>query len=283
MNTKLQWVSQLAEKTLTLEYRDGGVTHVSATHDTGRRILSETVTAFIEYDAILQRTGCADQLIHANQVFCVPPGQRHQIKNVSGRSGISRWSHISFHLLGNIDVFSLLEPPLVVAGHTAGRIGEINAALTALHAPGVLSLHRVAQRQALAMELLAILAEHATVRGGRLPADETVVQRLSNVLELISQDLSHPPDIKQMAHACGLSVSRFHATFKTVMGASPGRYLQDLRLLRARQLLLAGDLPVKSVAAETGFADVFHFSRLFRKRCGASPSAYRAQVHRGLM
>ena len=46
---------------------------------------------------------------------------------------------------------------------------------------------------------------------------------------------------------------------------------------------LAGDLPVKAVAAETGFGDVFHFSRLFRKRCGTSPSAYRTQVRRGRM
>ena len=66
------------------------------------------------------------------------------------------------------------------------------------------------------------------------------------------------------------------------MGMAPGRYLQDLRLRKARSRLLSGDLAIKSVAAEVGYPDEFHFSRLFRKRFGRSPSEHRriARDHR---
>jgi AraC family transcriptional regulator, arabinose operon regulatory protein len=283
MDAKMRWISQLAERTLVLEYQCGGVTRVGPGHTTGWRTLPGTLTAFTTgYESLLLRPGQPDLHVHSGQVLCVPQGERHQIDIASRRGGVSRWSHIAFRLLGGIDVFSLLVPPAVLTGAPARRIGTINEELAALHAPGEAPLHRVARRQSLAMELLAILAEHSGVREDRLPAADAL-PRLGGVLELMAKDLAHPPDIDQMARACSLSTSRFHATFRSVMGVSPGRYLQDLRLLRAKHLLLAADLPVKAVADETGFGDVFLFSRLFRKRCGSSPSAYRAQVRRGLM
>ena len=210
-------------------------------------------------------------------VFYLAQGVYHRSDIAGERPGVSRWSHIAFRLLGGIDVFSLMDLPVVITGPDARQIGKINEELVTLHAPGKPSLSRVARRQALALELLAILAERSTVREGRLPALESV-QRLDGALQLIARNLACPPGIPEMARACALSPSRFHAIFRSAMGLSPGRYLQDLRLLRARHLLVTGDLPVKAVAAETGFGDVFHFSRLFRKRCGCSPSAYRTQI-----
>ena len=284
MDATTRWVSELAERTLTLEYQSGGVTRVESEHTTGWRTLPSTLTTFITgYDSVLRRPDYGTLRIHCGETLCVPQGQRHRIDNVSRCGGISRWSHISFRLLGGIDVFSLLEPPAIITGSAARQIGKINEALAGLPAPKDSPLHCVARRQSLALELLAILTERSTVREDRLPAGEATVQRIGGVLELISKNMADPPNINQMARTCALSASRFHATFKSVMGVSPGRYLQDLRLLRAKHLLLTGELPVKSVASETGFGDAFHFSRLFRKRCGISPSAYRAKFRRGQM
>ena len=282
MDAKAKWISQLAEQTLTVEYQSGGITQVSPPHNTGWRTLPGTVTAYITgYKAVISRAGFPDVRLHPGQALCVPQGQHHRVM-LTGRAGdVSRWSHVAFRLLGGIDVFSLLDPPLVISGIAARRIGTLNEELTALHATGHASLHGVVRQKALALELLAVLVGQSTVREDRLPSGEAV-QQLSGVLEMISQNLAHPPDINQMARACSLSVSHFHATFKSVMGVSPGRYRQDLQILRARHLLLTGDLPVKSIATESGFADVFHFSRIFRKRCGSSPSAYRAQVRQGM-
>ena len=277
MDKKILWISQMTEQTLALEYLCGGVTHVTPPHDTGWRTLPGTAMSFIQgYKAVLHRPGKPDVFIYPNQSLCIPQGQHHRVELVGRKGGMSRWSHISFHFLGGIDVFSLFETPTVITGSAARRIGEINEELVSLHAGDVLP-HQVIRRKALAMELLSIPTEQSTMLLDRLPSGDAM-ERLAGVLELISRNLSKPPDINQMARSCAMSVSRFHATFKSVMGVSPGRYLQDLRLLRAKQLLLTGNMSVKAVSAESGFGDVFHFSRLFRKRCGTSPSAYCAQI-----
>jgi AraC-like DNA-binding protein len=47
---------------------------------------------------------------------------------------------------------------------------------------------------------------------------------------------------------------------------------------RAAARLRVDDSPLKEIAAELGFCDEFHFSKLFKRRTGLSPSAYRTQL-----
>jgi transcriptional regulator GlxA family with amidase domain len=52
-------------------------------------------------------------------------------------------------------------------------------------------------------------------------------------------------------------------------------YLRKLRLARACSLLLSSDKSIGRVAAESGFVNQFHFSRIFKESMGVSPSDYR--------
>lgn len=279
METRLRWLIQRIEEGLTLTYQAGGVTPVAPPYDTGWRSLPATVTAFVlGYKFLFYQRDLPAVEVHPGEALCVPPDRPHRILLTGRKAGISRWSHIAFHIFGGIDLFSFLERPGIICGAPAKRMGEINEALSILHAPKeALTLTAAVRRKALALELLAILMEGAVMREDRLPTGD-ILERFSSVLERMADEPSRPLTVEEMARACSLSVSRFHSAFKSVMGVSPGRYLQDRRLQHARQLLLTGDLPVKVVAAEAGFRDAFHFSRLFRKRCGLSPSDYRAQI-----
>ncbi|MNL82542.1 Transcriptional activator NphR [compost metagenome] len=55
----------------------------------------------------------------------------------------------------------------------------------------------------------------------------------------------------------------------------PHQWQMKARIDRVKQQLAETDLPLTSVAAETGFADAAHFSRVFRQQVGVSPSAWR--------
>ena len=91
--------------------------------------------------------------------------------------------------------------------------------------------------------------------------------------------LKRPIYHEQLAQLCRLSPSRFHAVFRDI----PGGYLQDLRLRKAQSLLLSTGEAVKTVAARVGYPDEFHFSRLFRKRFGQAPSAFRERSRHLIM
>ena len=63
------------------------------------------------------------------------------------------------------------------------------------------------------------------------------------------------------------------------MSASPGwRYILDLRIQRAKELLRASKMTVFEASVRTGFADQAHFTKVFRHLVGAAPIKYRRQA-----
>ena len=64
--------------------------------------------------------------------------------------------------------------------------------------------------------------------------------------------------------------------FRTVVGKTPSDFLTDVRISRAKELLVSTpDLPIADIASATGFSDQYYFSRVFSKMCGISPARYR--------
>ncbi len=53
------------------------------------------------------------------------------------------------------------------------------------------------------------------------------------------------------------------------------KYIERVRLERAVDLLMTSDVSVGDIAELCGFCDIYHFSKTFKKRFGASPSSYR--------
>ncbi len=83
-------------------------------------------------------------------------------------------------------------------------------------------------------------------------------------------------DLSAAVRATGYTDGYVRRAFRRIHGQPPLAYLNGLRIAYARNLLgLYGpDLPVREVAAQSGFADPLYFSRLFRKATGRSPRAY---------
>jgi AraC family transcriptional regulator len=63
--------------------------------------------------------------------------------------------------------------------------------------------------------------------------------------------------------------------FRRSFGCTVGEYLRRLRIERATEQLAGGDTPLAEIALAAGFADQSHFSNVFRRRTGMSPSAFR--------
>ena len=63
--------------------------------------------------------------------------------------------------------------------------------------------------------------------------------------------------------------------FRQRTGMTPQRYLTDIRLNQAKELLAASSLNVGEIAAVVGYENALYFSRIFRKYVGVSPREYR--------
>lgn len=79
--------------------------------------------------------------------------------------------------------------------------------------------------------------------------------------------------LERMAQAAGMSRSAFAAEFRAVVGRTPAEYLLHWRAAVAQSMLGAGT-PVKTAAAELGYATAASFSRAFTQAVGVSPRAW---------
>jgi len=74
-----------------------------------------------------------------------------------------------------------------------------------------------------------------------------------------------------LAKKSGVSEGYLRSLFRQRLGSSPVKFRNNLRLMRARDMLLSTDMSVKEAAASVGFQDQLYFSRIFRSHFGVSP------------
>jgi|APTNR8051073442_1049403.scaffolds.fasta_scaffold01667_10 AraC-like DNA-binding protein len=84
---------------------------------------------------------------------------------------------------------------------------------------------------------------------------------------------AHNIAVSDISKEAGLSEYHFFRLFKMAFQTTPYQYLLDKRLLHAHHQLLSGHCTVSEVALATGFADIFSFSKAFKKRFGVPPSS----------
>lgn len=99
--------------------------------------------------------------------------------------------------------------------------------------------------------------------------------RITQAISFMEQNLSGPIDIPSVANSYGFSSSGFRRVFKSMTGVAPICFLNNLRIQKAKHLLLTRDLFVKQVAAQCGFSSVEYFCSSFIKAVGRSPSDFR--------
>jgi len=95
--------------------------------------------------------------------------------------------------------------------------------------------------------------------------------KLIRVIRQMEANLEEPLDRGQLAAAAGLSTRQLERLFRKYLNRSPARYYVELRLNRARLLLLQTNMSVIDVALACGFVSASHFSKCYRDFFGKTP------------
>ncbi len=99
--------------------------------------------------------------------------------------------------------------------------------------------------------------------------------KLIGIIERMEQNLEEPLSPSILAREAGLSTRQLERLFRRYLDRSPKRYYLELRLKKARLLLLQTDMSVINVALACGFSSPSHFSKCYRAFYGRTP--YREQ------
>ena len=101
--------------------------------------------------------------------------------------------------------------------------------------------------------------------------------RILSIIELMEANLTEPLSLVEIADFAGLSRRQIERLFRQHMGRSPARYYLEIRLDRARHLLIQSALPVVEVAVACGFVSASHFSKCYRELYARSPQQERVE------
>lgn len=84
--------------------------------------------------------------------------------------------------------------------------------------------------------------------------------------------------LEDIAKEFGMSVRTFNRRFKAAVDQSPLQYLQTIRATTAKQLLQSSNFSINEIAYKVGYQDTSHFTQIFKKIIGITPSQYRLTV-----
>ena len=101
-------------------------------------------------------------------------------------------------------------------------------------------------------------------------------ERVEAVRELFETRYSEAHSLLSVARSIGMSPFQFCRVFAELVGTPPHRYLLDVRLNRAAQLLSDGK-PVTETCFDVGFSNLSHFTRSFQRRFGCVPSSIKSR------
>lgn len=99
--------------------------------------------------------------------------------------------------------------------------------------------------------------------------------RMRRVIEFMMAHLEEDIGLEDLAASVNLSAFHFARMFKATTGTAPHRYLADLRLQAAKEMLAQGRLSIAEIAVACCFSSHANFSRAFRQHAGVTPLEYR--------
>ncbi len=242
--------------------------------------------------------------IRPGDVVFLPPGYRH---GWAYRTGVHRAVHFDFHAnpslraYDNLQHTSTLVPtqppktamplfeiaggdragitiPLVTPVRHPGLWSERMTALAAMRLIGGALADAVAVIEALGW-MIRTVAEDAksagiTESGSQNERLLTLIRELDGSAE---RDAPTWPTVAEMARRVDLGETAFRAAFRRVTGRAPRDYVEEQRIGRAKHLLIETDRSVKAIALSEGYDDAYHFSRVFKRVTGLSPTAFRGR------
>lgn len=254
-----------------------------------------------DHELVLFRTGEYLLEVAGERYACpagsfaiVPPGCWHTSYNVGGERGRRQWCHFDWlpgpdHAETPVMTFHpdppqserlRLAPGFVPTGvlhgpiRSPGRVDALMGQLIVQQRSGSVR-DRLLCRATLLALLVELLLPTDPVPEPR-PAAERLATSVRRLLDEAAARSGPVPPIVPLLRSLGKSYAHLCRLFRAEYGISPLRYIHAARMGRARLLLAEGRLGVAEIAYRLGYDDPGHFTRVFRKITGTTPTAFLA-------
>ena len=267
--TNLAWFSSACTKVHDLRYR--GLMDVRDGRDVRRLVVCEALgeRKRDDWNAISRWLG--GELVRAPKplgVVCYDDSDAARVADVCRAYGLSIPEEVAILGIGN-DTFicEYQETPLSSVIHDSEATGYRGARL----------LDRLMDGDRPPSAPILIPPRGIVIRKSTetIAASDPTVRR---ALAYIDAHLASAFGIAQIADELGVTAISLHRLFRKHLGRRVGDEIRRARIAKAKILLQTSDLKIGGIARKTGFCNLAHFTRTFKRTCGMNPSAYRRTV-----
>ena len=126
------------------------------------------------------------------------------------------------------------------------------------------------------LEILGII--NAISKFKNVSQTNPTARLISKAKFIFQEAIEDTINIEEMVKELPMGYSKFRKVFKQMTGFTPNQYYLEMRLNKAKSLLISTDLNIVEISHLTGFETLFYFSALFKKKNGVSPKFYRRSI-----
>jgi AraC family transcriptional regulator, arabinose operon regulatory protein len=101
---------------------------------------------------------------------------------------------------------------------------------------------------------------------------------MENVIKAMNLEFHQEHSIEYYAKISNLTVFQFIRNFKKITQFTPAKYIEKIRVAKAKELLCDSDLSITEISCIVGYKDPFYFSKVFKKSTSIAPSEFRINL-----
>ncbi len=104
---------------------------------------------------------------------------------------------------------------------------------------------------------------------------------MNRIMTCINENIGNPDfNVEELTEIIGISRAQLHRKMKEITGISSGEFIRNIRLEQAAQLIKKGKINITQVAYAVGFNNQTHFSTVFKKHFGMTPTEYAQETNK---
>ncbi len=208
------------------------------------------------------------------QLFLMPAGIKQSYSFINDNTFTKYWCHFTA-VTGEVNLFDMISTPHYIDVDDILIVESIFRRLVMFYMDN--GLTSSLQSRGVLCELVAYYLEKAS-KQYLLQKDSESAGKLFELVRYIEANLSENISINALAEKVHYHPNYFSRFFKKHFGVSPTHYISTKKMDKAKTLLKSCNVSISDIAFQTGFKNIYHFSKTFKNFTGFSPSEYRKMV-----
>lgn len=242
--------------------------------NTGKgRVLHEYQLVYItKGKGIFASETVSEQEVPKGRVIILFPGQWHTYQPEKETGWNEYYIGFQGQMMDNIIANSFLnkENQILEVGLNEDLVSLFSRALR------VAELDKIASQQYLAGIVLHMIGIIFSISQNKMFEMGDVDQKIEQAKIIMNENVFREIDLEELAQKLNISYSWFRKVFKDYTGYAPAKYFQELKLRKAKQLLVETNQSVKEISYSLDYKTTEHFFSLFKKHTGYTPLEYRS-------